>query len=368
MPLGQVCDQGGCTNLRPRLPIQMGLRRRRWCQVGVSARETRARPEDPADVGGDTVPRPRPRGAGVRHERAARTPGHPLASSRRRPRGASGARGAGGTRAEGRGAGPRPPLPSSQSFSQLHIYSALPVGVSASPSRLGRPPAPGGRRRADASGAGAAAGPSEPKGAGRGAPRGPGEPGPPHPDAARGRCRRRGGDGTAGRGRPRGRAGPPAASSRARTRGAGGSAREAHASPVRARAARYLPREQVRSESSAGSARRRRPRPAGGSIPAAGTVRPAGARGRETRGERSCAATAAAPAAAADPSPPAPLLPPRAPPRRLRSRPLAAGLGSVPVPVPAPAWPAAVPAVSPRGVGRGGCTSAATLASAPSGR
>lgn len=140
--------------------------------------------------------------------------------------------------------------------------------------------------------------------------------------------------------------------------------------PCAPRAARYLPREQVRSESSAGSARWRRPRPADDNIPAAGTVRPAGARGRETRGERSCAATAAAPAAAADPSPPAPLLPPPAPPRRLLSRPLAAGFGSVLVRFPAPAWPEAVPGVPPGGVGRGGRSSAmtATLASAPSGR
>lgn len=173
-----------------------------------------------------------------------------------------------------------------------------------------------------------------------------------------------GGDGTAGHGRPRGRAGSPGTSFRARTRDAGGSAREAHASPVRARAARYLPREQVRSESSAGSARRR-PRRAGGRIPAAGAARPIGARGRETRREWSCAA--AAPAAAADPSPPAPLLPPWAPPRRLRLRPLAADFGSVLEPVPEPAWLAAGPRVPPAGEGRGQRRSSKLVVSAASG-
>ena len=83
----------------------------------------------------------------------------------------------------------------------------------------------------------------------------------------------------------------------ARTRGAGGCSRGARASPVRARAARYLPREQVSSESSAGSARRR-PRRAGGRIPVAGL------RALSGRGDGRRAGNGAAPL-------PPPPLPPR---------------------------------------------------------
>lgn len=100
-------------------------------------------------------------------------------------------------------------------------------------------------------------------------------------------------------------------------------------------------------------------------MPAAGAAHPIEARGRETRGEQSCAA--AAPAAAADPSPPAPLLPPWAPPCRLRPRPLAADFGSVLEPVPEPAWLAAVPRVPPPGEGRGQRRSSRLVASAASG-
>lgn len=190
------------------------------------------------------------------------------------------------------GRGPRPPLPSLQSFSQLHIHSrALPVGGGRRAPRgpAGRPP-PGGRKRGDARcRPGSGGTPASRKGS-QAHPkfRGPGEPGPARRDAGRAlppRARRgRVWQGAGARGEKAGLE-PPGVSP-ARKRGAGGCTRE----PMPLQCARCHTREQVSSESSAGSARRR-PRRAGGSISLAGLHSLYGRRGLETRG----AGTAAPP-------------------------------------------------------------------------
>lgn len=258
--------------------------------------------------------------------------------------GALGAGGAVGARAEGKGADPRPPLPSIQSFSQLRSLRASCGGGRRA--LAGRPATGrlavegsgktrvGPRRRRD---------PASRKGPGRSAlgSQGPGEPSPagaPREGAA---------VGAAGRGRPRGRAGPPGVSLGAdagRGRLLPGSPRLSRARPGRPLLTQGAgeQREQCRERQTAAAAGRR-PHPGGGA------ARPVRTRGRETRGERSCAAAAAAPAAAADPPPPAPLFPPPAP-RRLRTRPLAASIGSARL-------------ARGRGAGRGGRSSAGTAPS-----
>lgn len=117
----------------------------RWTPQPRGPGQFRENPTGSPGRGGGVHRWPTARAGRATRARARGSPGRkagPPASSLRRQRGA---RRAGGTRAEGKGAGPRPPLPSLQSFSQLHIHSALPVGVGAAPSRPGRPPAPGGR-------------------------------------------------------------------------------------------------------------------------------------------------------------------------------------------------------------------------------
>lgn len=274
-----------------------------------------------------------------------RGPGPPASSLRRQRR----ARRAAGTRAEGRGAGPRPPLPSLQSFSQLHIHSALPVGVGAAPSRPGRPPAPGGRKRGDASRTGAAAGPQRAERGRPGAPRGPGVPGsrgrPGRREGALPPRARRGRDGGARAPAGKGRAGPPGVSPGAdagRGRLHPGSPRLSSARPGRPLLTQGAgeQREQCRQRQAAAAA-------GGRQHPGGGAALPIRARGLETRGERSCtAAAAAAPAAAADPSPrlPSSLPRPRADSGRALWRPVA---GTPSCALPAPAWLVAVAWRSP---------------------
>lgn len=207
--------------------------------------------------------------------------------------GRAGGRGGRGARAEGKGADRGRRFPPSK-VSRSCVHSALPVGVGAAPSRAGRPAAGSQRKEAGRreSGRGGGGTPRAERGR-EGAPLGPKVRGsqvrPGRRERALPWARRGAGARGAGLGRP--------ASPSARTRGAGGCSRGARASPVRARAARYLPREQVSSESSAGSARRR-PRRAGGRIPAAG-LRALSGRGDARRAENGAA-----------PLPPPPL-PPR---------------------------------------------------------